>query len=323
MPSRREQLYRQLRLLRKIQLNPNLKAKDLALDLEVSHRTVFRDIKSLMEWNFPIFYDNGYRLSEDYFLPNVNLDIEEMVALFLSSRFLSDKRDLPYYRPLGTALEKIEAVLKPEYRKLLEAMESRFAIGIPEGVYEETSIMVMELINKAILHHKSLEVVYHTFSSNSTNRRVIDPYGLFFMQDNWYIVAFCHLRQCIREFNIKRIREATLTENLFTLPAGFDVSQYVNHSWDFGEAEPAPVKTRHTPFDARRIRETQWHPSQKIEECDDGYLLLSVKVRAPENMIPWLLGRKGEVELLEPEFLRKIFQEEVRAILAIYDKRGF
>ncbi len=322
MPSRKEQLFRELRILRKIQINPNLKAKDLAEELEVSQRTIFRDINSLTESGFPIAYENGYRLPEAYFLPNVNLDSEELLSLFLTSRFLLGQRDLPYHRPLRTALEKIEAVLKPEYRRLLDHMESRFAIGIPEGVYEETSAHTMELINKAILHHQSMEIVYYTFSTGRTNTRRIDPYGLFFMQDNWYIVAYCHLRHTLREFNIKRIRDAVLKETVFELPAGFNVSTYVSHNWDFGEAEPIEVTTRHSPLDARRIRETQWHPTQKIQECDDGSLELRVNVRAPENMIPWLLARKNEVELLAPAFLRKIFHQEVRKILAVYDVKG-
>jgi len=321
MPSRKEQLFRELRILRKIQINPNLKAKDLAGELEVSERTIFRDINSLTESGFPIAFDNGYRLPEAYYLPNVNLDSEELLSLFLTSRFLLGQRDLPYHRPLRMALEKIEAVLKPEYRQLMDRMESRFAIGIPEGVYEETSSRIMELINRAILHHQSMEIVYYTFSTGRTNTRNIDPYGLFFMQDNWYIVAFCHLRHSIREFNIKRIREATLKESFFELPSGFDVSTYVNHSWDFGESEPVEVRTRHSPLDARRIRETQWHPTQKIIERDDGSLELSVKIRAPENMISWLLARRDEVELLSPSFLRKIFHQEVRKILAVYDSK--
>jgi hypothetical protein len=82
------------------------------------------------------------------------------------------------------------------------------------------------------------------------------------------------------------------------------------------------VNTYHSPLDARRIRETQWHPTQKIKECNDGSLELSVNVRAPENMIPWLLARKNEVELISPGFLRKIFHQEVRKILAVYESKA-
>ncbi len=198
MPSRKEQLFRQLRILRKIQINPSLHAKDLADELEVSIRTIYRDINSLIESNFPLYFDNGYRLPESYFFPQINLDMEELSALFISSDFLLHQKELPYHRPLRLALEKIEAAVQPEYRKMLLDLQSQFAVGVTEGIYEETSYEIMTLINRAIFSHHRIRIRYHTFSSNTEKERTVDPYGLFFSQDNWYLVAHCHLRKGVR-----------------------------------------------------------------------------------------------------------------------------
>jgi len=311
MPSRKDQLLRHLTILRKIQVNPHLTAQDLADELEVSARTVFRDIKALSESNFPIYYDNGYRLPEKYFFPQVNFDVEELVALFLSSSFLKKQRELPYYRSIQRALEKIEASLQPEYRKILGEMESRFAVGISEGVYEEASFRVMELINSAILERRRMNIRYHTYTTDAVSTRSVDPYGVFFSQDNWYLVAWCHYRKAIREFNIKRIKEASITGETFSLPPGFKVSNYLVHNWDFGEADQISVSLWHSAADARWIREVQWHPTQVIEEQKDGSIVLSVSVRAPENMIPWILSRKSEIAVLSPLYLRNAVAEEI------------
>ncbi|MHC9540273.1 MAG: helix-turn-helix transcriptional regulator [Vulcanimicrobiota bacterium] len=311
MPSRKDQLLRHLSILRKIQVNPHLTAQDLAVELEVSTRTVFRDIKALSESNFPIYYDEGYRLPEKYFFPQVNFDVEELVALFISSSFLKRQRELPYYRSIKRALEKIEASLQPEYRKILGDLGSQFAVGISEGVYEEASFRVMELINNAILDRRRLNIRYHTYTTDAITTRSVDPYGVFFSQDNWYLVAYCHLRHAIREFNIKRIREASITDEKFNLPPGFKISHYLVHNWDFGEADQITVSLWHSAADSRWIREVQWHPTQKIEDQKDGSMILTVSVRAPENMIPWILSRKSEIAVLSPGYLKNAVADEI------------
>jgi predicted DNA-binding transcriptional regulator YafY len=318
MPNRREQLFRQLSILRKIQVNPHLKAKDLAEELEVSTRTIFRDITNLTESGFPLYFEEGYRLPESYFFPHINFDMEELIALFLSSKFLQRHKEMPFHRPITSAMEKIEATVQPEYRRMLGELQSQFTIGITEGSYEEASYRVMELIKEAMVHHRTLSISYHTFSSNTVNCRSVDPYGIFFFQDTWYMVAFCHLRGTLREFNIKRIKSAEITTAAFELPADFDVSHYVSHSWDYGEADPVEVQTLHSAIDARWIREGVWHPSQKLQERDDGSLIMTVKVRAPENMIPWILGKGSGIEILSPDFLRKAVLDELARALNVY-----
>lgn len=316
----REQLFRQLRILRKIQLNSSLNAKNLAQDLEVSERTIYRDINSLVESNFPIYFDNGYRLPENYFFPEVNFDIEELVTLFLSSRFLLKQKELPFYQPLKSALEKIEGVVQPEHRKILWDLENKFTVGIPEGIYDKKSQEIIGIINKAVIYRNSVKILYHTFSTDSIKERKLDPYGIFFSQDNWYLVAYCHLRKNVREFNIKRIREAEILNDAFNMPESFDISDYVSHSWDFGEMEPVKVKLYHSAKDARWIREIQLHPSQKNYENDDGSLFITVNVRAPENMISWILSRKCEVEVISPLFLKKAVHNEIKNMMKIYEK---
>jgi predicted DNA-binding transcriptional regulator YafY len=321
MPNRREQLWRQLSILRKIQVNPHLKAKDLAEELEVSIRTIYRDITNLTESGFPLYFEEGYRLPESYFFPHINFDMEELIALFLSSKFLQRHKDMPFHRPIKSALEKIEATVQPEYRKMLGELQSQFTVGVSEGSYEETSYRVMELIKEAMLQHRTISILYHTFSSNTVNSRSVDPYGIFFFQDTWYMVAFCHLRNSIREFNIKRIKSAEISTEVFLLPADFDVSRYVSHSWDYGEADPVEVRTLHSAVDARWIREGQWHSSQKLQELDDGSLIMTVKVRAPENMIPWILGKGSEIEVQSPGFLRESLHGELARALNVYEKK--
>ncbi len=319
MPSRKDQLLRHLSILRKIQVNPHLTAQDLAAELEVSIRTVFRDIKALSESNFPIYYDNGYRLPEKYFFPQVNFDVEELVALFLSSSFLLKQKVLPYHRSISRALEKIEASLQPEYRKILRDLESQFAVGLSEGVYEEASFRVMELINSAIIERRSLNICYHTYTTDAITTRCVDPYGVFFSQDNWYLVAYCHARHAIREFNIKRVRDASVTDKTFNLPSGFKISQYLVHNWDFGEADQITISLWHSAADARWIREVQWHPTQKIEDQKDGSVIMTVSVRAPENMIPWILSRKSEITVLSPEFLKTAVADEIEKMSLRYE----
>ncbi|MDQ7821875.1 MAG: YafY family protein [Candidatus Eremiobacteraeota bacterium] len=319
MPGTREQVFRQLQILRRIQVRSTLTAQDLARELEVSVRTIYRDIGLLNESGFPIYFDNGYRLPGDYYFPQINFEMDELVALFLSSRFLLRYRDLPYYRLIKSAMDKIEGSVNAQYREMLTRLDHQFAVGIPYEMFEGTSSKTTDTVNKAILDHRCLEILYHTFMDDTVKTRKVEPYGIFFSQDNWYILAFCHLRREIREFNLKRIKKATILEEKFSLPEGFTISRHLCHPWDFGEDDPVKVVIRHSPPAARKAREAQWHPSQELKEQDDGSVIMTVKVRAPENMIAMILSQRGEVEVVSPISLRHEVASEIRKMALLYD----
>jgi len=81
---------------------------------------------------------------------------------------------------------------------------------------------------------------------------------------------------------------------------------------------PTPVRLRFSPQVTRRVKESVWHPSQVLEDCDDGGCILSVRVAMPLEMKPWIRGWGCDVEVLEPEELRTEIAGEARRTAEVY-----
>jgi predicted DNA-binding transcriptional regulator YafY len=122
---------------------------------------------------------------------------------------------------------------------------------------------------------------------------------------------------------MERIQRAELTAETFELPDDFDGPRLLSSAWSvmYG-AEPVEVRLRFSPQVTRRVKESVWHPTQRIEDCDDGGCILTLRVAMPLEMKPWIRGWGADVEVLGPEGLRDEIAEEVRGMLRCYGERA-
>ena len=119
----------------------------------------------------------------------------------------------------------------------------------------------------------------------------------------------------VTTFKVERIQAAQLTGETFAPPEDFDGAALLANAWGvmYGPAgEEEEVVLRFSPEVARRVGESVWHPSQRLEGCADGGCTLSVRVAQPLEMKPWIRGWGPECEVLAPEWLRREVAEEMR-----------
>ena len=206
---------RLLYILNLLRSRKNLNASAIAKECNVTERSIYRDIISLSEANIPIYYDNGYKLASDNFLPPLNLDIDEYNFLKLTI----ESTPLNATGKNSDLIKKIKAKLDANVStKVLK--ESKFTrpsiyidIPISDGTNEqqENNFLVLE---KAIEECKQVKLKYHSIKSEITDR-IIEPYFIIFKGKSFYLVAFCHLRGKYRTFRLSRIMQAELLENIF------------------------------------------------------------------------------------------------------------
>jgi predicted DNA-binding transcriptional regulator YafY len=296
----------------------------LAEKLEVGRRTIERDLAHLRDMmNAPLEYDrkrNGYHYTSEFQLTPVALTEGEAVALFLGSRLLTQYRGTPYEGLIRDAFDKIRLVL-PKTLSLDFSLVNEtisFAVEQPRGD-EQHLLQCQNLLAAALRERHSVKLKYYTASRDARTHRLVDPYHLRCHQGAWYLIAYCHRRREVRTFALDRITELQATDQQFTPDPEFSIEGYLGDSLALERGgPPEAVRIRFDPFQARYIRERQWHPSQEIEEHPDGALTLTLRLRGLGEVKRWLLGFGPRAEVLTPQRLREEVAQEVRLMGGMY-----
>ena len=200
-------------------------AHELAEELEVSERTIYRDIQDLSLSGVPISGEagQGYRLLQGFHLPPLMFNEEELEALLLGARMVRAWTDKGLARSAHTALQKIESVvpdkLKPEFDKQ-EIMVPDFPM---EGMASEQMLIVRQAIKK---QHK-LHIDYAREDGQVSNR-IVQPLGLFYWGKTWTLVGWCELRGAFRHFRLDRMQHINKLEQSFELIEGRTLQDYLN-----------------------------------------------------------------------------------------------
>lgn len=183
-----------------------LTARILAERLEVSERTIYRDIADLQASGVPIDGEAGigYLMREGYDLPPLMFNRAEITALVTGARIVRAWGGAKMALAAGEALSKIEAVLPPaERRRLAEVPVYAFDFSMSDDDRRN-----LDRLNAAIERHELLDLAYSDAEGNQTDR-MVEPLGLYYWGKVWTLVGWCRLRDDFRMFRVDRIRVLT------------------------------------------------------------------------------------------------------------------
>ena len=192
-----------------------------------------------------------------------------------------------------------------------------FLSGIPSQkdyrVYRE----FIKIIQEAIEGRKVLQLLYHS-REQSPAERWVNPYAVHLHNGSLYVIGYCHTRKGIRTFVVDRIQKIKLTEDSFTMPAGFSLESYLRHSFGMFTEELVRVKIRFHKSLTRYLLERHWHPSQKNKKLKDGSLELVFEVAGTKEIKTWILGFGSLARVLEPASLVQEIKEDLEKSLRSY-----
>lgn len=196
---RADRLFQLIQLLRRKRLTT---ARTLAESLEVSERTVYRDVRDLMLSGVPIEGEAGvgYSLARGYDLPPLMFSAEELEALLLGARMVKSWGDEGLARAVTQAIGRIEAVL-PERLKPAQRTPTLF---VPEFGVSPAISRHLPPLREAIRDRRRLRIVYRD-AKEVESTRTIRPVGLFFWGALWSLAGWCELRESFRNFRLDRI----------------------------------------------------------------------------------------------------------------------
>ena len=184
-------------------------AAQIAAKLEVSERTVYRDIRDLVLAGTPIDGEAGvgYRLRPGYDLPPLMFDREEIQALVLGARIVRQFGDPALARASESILNKVAAVLPKELEPLLA--ETR--LFVPTTIGSARSADGLAVAREALVAQRRMRIRY-TSERDEATERTVRPLGLFFWGRTWTLAAWCEMRVGFRNFRLDRVNTATLLD---------------------------------------------------------------------------------------------------------------
>jgi len=318
-PRSRPPLERMLRIHQALQSGTYPNAATLARDLEVSTKSIYRDLDFMRDrLNLPIEYEGsrfGFRYTEEVeAFPTLQITEGELFALVIAEKALQQYRGTSFEQPLLSALRKMEQAL-PETISL-SLNEIAQTISFRMRAEPVLDLEVFDALAKATAARQQLELTYRKPGQQQPEQRVVDPYHLANINGEWFLFAFDHLRKDLRTFVPARIKAARRTGKTFERRSSFSLDKRLRGSFGVqsGQGE-FDVVIRFHPAAADYIREKKWHDSQQLRELKNGGVELRMKLSSLAEVERWVLSWGGNASVIRPAQLAESVKQAARRIL--------
>lgn len=220
-------------ILTHLQSKSRVTISELEERFELSRRTIFRDIKALIETGIPIGGDagEGYFIVEGYHLPPVVFNKQEAASLLLGAKFLESNADAKSNRNIESAITKVKAVLRYSDRDFMESLEQNISI-IPAPSVQSNGFPDSHLpdIQFAIGSKRTVKFSYFSNYNQQLTEREVEPLGMVYYSSRWHLIAFCQLREDLRDFRTDRIQKLTVTERTFDIDRHPNYRDFINRT---------------------------------------------------------------------------------------------
>jgi predicted DNA-binding transcriptional regulator YafY len=194
-------------ILIQLQTKRIVRAEEISERFEISLRTVYRDVKALMEAGIPIGSEagKGYFIVDGFHLPPVMFTQEEANAMLMASKLVERMTDKSIQKTFESALMKIKSVLRDNEKDHLENLQAQIKVLRNHSTESEFPDHFLNDIQTAIVSKETLQMDYFSVQGEVTQRE-IEPIGLFYYSLAWHMIAWCKLRNGYRDFRTDRIR---------------------------------------------------------------------------------------------------------------------
>ncbi len=295
-------------------------ASSLAAAFEISARTARRNIDFMRDMlGAPLAYDKsrkGYFYNAPYELPDLPLSQEEFLAVLLAGELIASADRGAIGRALASFGRKFFqknsdlGISLPHVRRCFSA--------VWQG-YSPSEAGVFRRVSSALLSSRPLFIRYVSPKGGAESEREVEPHHLQHYMGSWVLLAWCRLRRGWRRFYLSRIREAAVGDDTFRPRPKREWQHLVAGGFGvFQGDELVEVVVRFSPYAARWVREQVWHPSQRMEDTEDGGLVLRLPAADLREIKMKILQYGPEAEALAPEELRRMIAADARALAGVY-----
>ena len=310
-----------------LQTHHQMSSSVLAKRLEVSERTIHRDMEALSGAGIPVVAERGsaggWSLLGEYRTNLTGLNEAEIQSLFVSQppKLLADLR---LQKASEGALLKLLAALPVMYRRGAERARQRIYVDSAGWSRHEEEVPLLPVLQDAIWSERKLRITYQRGPGCDAVERELDPLGLVAKGSAWYLVA--GVSGELRSYRISRVSDATIVDKPCDIPADFDLA----HFWEqsaatFKSSLPnylATFRVSPTVFPRLRFAGRFARVGEVVETDAQGWLIVKVGFDVEEIACEYALGFGANLEVLEPLSLRRKVMEMAREVIGFYAEKS-
>jgi predicted DNA-binding transcriptional regulator YafY len=321
---RNAEVIRQWQILRQVEASrTGVTIHELARQVEVSTRTIRRDLQALQEAGFAV-YDEGdehetkrWRLDGQPFRTvQDGLSVTDVAALYLSRSVVESLPGWPLADELAAAFGKIERALNPRVRDFLATLPQVISGKGPRGPKASDRVVdVTRRLFDAARDRRIVVMQYFSAQSNRAKSYRVEPYRLALAHGGVYVIAWVPQYDAFRTFAIDRVERLSVSEETFRRTRNLPEDLF-GASMGVFSGEPEAIELE---FDARLapfVRGRVWHDSQQIDPLPDGRLRVRLSVSNDWALRSWVLGFGAGVRVVSPKSLADAITDEHRRALS-------
>jgi predicted DNA-binding transcriptional regulator YafY len=294
-------------------------AAEMAAHFEITERTVYRDLAALGEGGVPIVGEPGvgYSLMRGYQLPPVMFTSEEAAALVTSGMLAEQMTDLSVRGPMRTALAKLTAILPTDQQQRAHRLRDAMAV---QSQKPTSGVVPLSQVQAATADRQLLRLKYHGASRGHATEREVEPLGLVYYLQQWHLIAWCRLRDEVRDFRVDRIARCELLPEHLPKRADFDLKTFLSQQCFEGNASAVVIKVHPSLVESVQ---RNWGSTATNLGTEAEWVRFQLQTSSLEYMARWLVGLGNQVVVLEPAALVQQVIETAEATWRHHEKMSF
>ncbi|MBS0367521.1 MAG: YafY family transcriptional regulator [Proteobacteria bacterium] len=280
--------------------------------LGVSRATLKRDMDYMRDrFNAPIEYDraaNGYKFGAPrngpkYELPGLWFSASEVFALLTTLRLLGELQPGLLANHVATLITRLKKIGEEEGDHSWKEIEDRIRIFQPQRRTADPA--QFSVVAAGLLKRRRLAIRHYNRAEDRVTEREVSPQRLVHYRDNWYLDAYCHLREGLRSFAVDAIQQAELKDTRAKEVSAKELDAYLAAGFGiFGGSDLKWAALRFSAAAARWVASQIWHPEQRHRIESDGRFVLEVPYTDDRELVMEILRFGADVEVLAPLALR-------------------
>ena len=289
---------------------------ELAEWMQMSDRSVRRDLRLLQTAGFPIEEIVGYRGQKKWRMPPLGnlppFQLTELLSLYVAGQFLEPLAGTPFWTGLQTILNRVRLALgDAAINYLAELARTLHVVRFGSGNYSQRHDLISDLM-QAISRQLRVELLYCSALDTEPAPRVVDPTTFLWHFGSLYLLAWTPRHEQMRTYKVDRIVSTRPLGPAAAKAAAFDPAEWLKDSFGIIRNPAARVSTVRIWFAADRARyvsEGWWHHSQQLQPQADGSLIAEFRLADWSELLSWVLSFGRSAKILAPDALQNDFRE--------------
>ena len=315
-------------IIRLIESRHGMTIDELAEETGVNRRTIHRDLIAIHEAGYPLVShrENGrkrYRfLTRFKDVPPINFTLQELMTLSFLRSQLDFLEGTPFHDDMEEIFRKVNSVLPPRYAAHMERIAG-VTLPLLQGRRKYGRVFEpLRELRDALVFQFRVSIEYRGTGKDQSTRYLVDPYTLIFHKGGLYLLGYAHNREALRTFAVERISRVTKEKERFEMPDDFRPEEKLRKAFGIVEEEAVPVRVRFSPVVAHAVRDRVWHPTQRVEEEQDGSVVISFEAGGVMEILSWILSYGEHAEILAPPKYRAEVKRIAADMARMYRKRN-